>query len=503
MKIINVMNFVRQCEPRWEETDKKLFSTTKAQMELVKEMDVEHTFLLQYDTLCDSKYTDFFKAESTEKTELGLWFEVVEDMTDAVGLPYRSENGWKWDWHIIPGFSMGYSVAERELLIDEAMRKFKEVFGVYPKTVGSWLMDTHTINYLTDNYEISALCNCRDQVNTDAYTLIGGYFNQAYYPSRKNMFTPAQSEKLRVNVPMFRLLGPDPIHNYDDTKYISEDCEHRMSCYTMEAAWVGPHPSVADWFFKTYYENEDMGFSYMQIGQENSFADHDLCSAIRMQIEKVKDMPDVRFMKMCDTGEWFKEQYENETPVTAVTALDNWDKKDIQSVYYDSQYYTANLFRYDKDIFLRAFYAFDENAEDIYLRDVCTTFDAVYENQPIVDTVIWGKEEEKCGIYFDHEGEAFSVKRIAEKQLEVSWGDKKVVFDEQRITLLNTGIKFYKGKAKAQIAIKEDAIEYLYRGREYALQIKGGTVSKEDGCIIVVPFTEKMELEIKISTGDR
>ena len=164
MKILNVMNFVRQCEPRSESADKVLFSTTKAELELMKELDVENTFLLQYDTLCDPKYVELFKNEITDKTELGLWYEIVEEMTDAVGLPYRSEFGWSWDWHIIPGFSMGYEVKEREMLIDEAMNKFKEVFGYYPKTVASWLMDTHTVNYLTDRYEISAMGNCRDQV---------------------------------------------------------------------------------------------------------------------------------------------------------------------------------------------------------------------------------------------------------------------------------------------------------------------------------------------------
>ena len=96
------------------------------------------------------------------------------------------------------------------MLIDEAMRKFKEVFDYYPKTVACWMIDTHTINYLTDHYDVSTLAICRDQVNFDAYTLIGGYFNQAYYPSRSNMFTPAQSDECRVNVPMFRLLGPAP-----------------------------------------------------------------------------------------------------------------------------------------------------------------------------------------------------------------------------------------------------------------------------------------------------
>lgn len=498
MKVINVMNFVRQCDPRTDVIDRALFPTTKAQIELVKEMDVEHTFLLQYDTLCDQKYIDLFKEESTEKTELGLWFEIVQELTDAVGIPYRSEKGWSWDWHIIPGFSMGYSVAERELLVDEAMRKFKEVYGFYPKSVASWTIDTHTINYLTDHYEISTLMNCRDQVSTDAYTMIGGYFNQAYYPSRKNMFTPAQSEELRVNVPMFRLLGPDPIHNYDDKKYISPDCEHQMNCYTLEAVWIDSHTSVMDWFLKTYFVNEDMGFSYAQIGQENSFGARDILSPLRMQIEKAKAMKDVKFMKVCDTGDWFKEQYKGETPVTAVTALDNWDKEDIQSVYYDSQFYTANLFRHNKDIFIRALYAFDENAEDTYLREVCTTFDAVYENQPVVDTVIWGKDEEKCGMYFDNDGESFSVNRISEKQLKASWGNKAVIFDEKSILTDNISISFYPGQAKAQISITENSIEYLYRGREYAVQITGGTVNQREGCITVKPICEKMELEITI-----
>ena len=496
MKIVNVMNFVRQCEPRWADVDAELFPTTKAQLEMVKEMGVDHTFLLQYDTLCDPKYIDLFKNEATEQTELGLWYEIVEELTDAVGIPYKSECGWKWDWHIIPGFSMGYSVEEREKLIDEAMRKFKEVYGYYPKTVGSWMMDTHTINYLADHYEISTMCNCRDQINTDAYTMIGGYFNQAYYPSRKNMFTPAQSEELRVNVPMFRLLGPDPIHCYDQQKYVSEECKLKTTCYTMEAALVGPHPSIMDWFLKTYYENEDMGFSYSQIGQENSFAGMHLVRFIRSQIERVKQMPDVKFMKMSDTGKWFKDTYGTETPSTSVVATDNWDREDVQSVYYDSQYYTANLFRHNSDIFFRAIYAFDEQAEDTYLKDKYTTYYAVYENQPIVDTVVWDKDVDQCGMYFDCGGNNLLTERKGESQLEVSWGENSVLFDKQSIKVKNTCITFYPGKPTAEIKVEDNAIKYFYREREYALQVIGGKVSDQDGRISIVPFDNEMELRV-------
>ena len=61
MKTISIMNFVRQCEPRNKEAEQKLYPTTKAQLEVVNELGVENTFLLQYDALCDEKYVKLFK----------------------------------------------------------------------------------------------------------------------------------------------------------------------------------------------------------------------------------------------------------------------------------------------------------------------------------------------------------------------------------------------------------------------------------------------------------
>ena len=61
VKVINIMNFVRQCEPRWDYVNERLFSTTKAQLELLNKYGLDNTFLLQYDVLCDQKYVDLFK----------------------------------------------------------------------------------------------------------------------------------------------------------------------------------------------------------------------------------------------------------------------------------------------------------------------------------------------------------------------------------------------------------------------------------------------------------
>ena len=207
MKITNIMNFIRTFEPRDSETEKKLLDTAAAELELSLKMNLPSTFLLEYDALCDDRYLELFKAvKDNPKIELGFWYEVVEPLTSAVGIPYNSKRGYRWDWNIDPGYSMAYPNETKERLIDEAMRKFKEVFGFYPKTVASWVLDTYTVNYLYDNYELDALMICRDQVNTDAYTMVGGYFNGAYFPSRNNVFTPG-GDKTRINLPVFRLLG--------------------------------------------------------------------------------------------------------------------------------------------------------------------------------------------------------------------------------------------------------------------------------------------------------
>ena len=53
MKIINIMNFVRQCDPRMDDSERILHETTASQVALVKEYGLDSTFLLQYDAGMD------------------------------------------------------------------------------------------------------------------------------------------------------------------------------------------------------------------------------------------------------------------------------------------------------------------------------------------------------------------------------------------------------------------------------------------------------------------
>ncbi len=489
MNVFNVMNFVRACDERFPNYREDLFNVTKKELELVNEFGIENTFLLQYDALCDERYVKLFKENTNDKTELGIWLEIVEPMTSACGLPYESEHNWKWDWHIIPGLPMGYNPEERRLLVDETMRKFKEVFGYFPKTVGGWLIDTFTMNYFAENYEIDAFCICRDQVNTDAYTLIGGYFNGAYYPSKNNIFTPAQTSKEQVNAPVFRLLGPCPIHNYDGEKFLSKSQKGFGNVYSLEPVWgMGKNKACVEWMYKTYFENESLGFSALQLGQENSFCESDFIPALRTQLELaceyVKEGKAV-FKKYCDTGKYFKEKY-TQTPATSVVATDNWNEADTQSVYYQSKDYVANIFRNDKEIFIRALYLFDEKIEDYYTHEKCTRFDAIYENLPIVDTVIWQKNnQENIGMVLDTDAEKFECCKTGENEITVCWKNKTVIFKENKILISGCDcIKYNLGKAQADVTVCDNNVNFCYKNNNYSLISKSCEVNKADNQLI-------------------
>lgn len=481
-----MMNFVREVDPRVKNSEQVLYNTTCAEYKLCKEYGIENTFLLQYDALIDPRYINLF-SDADDKTELGIWLEIAQPLVEAVGLPWRGRLGWAWDWHVVPGFSMGYEPDQRKAIIDECMRKFKELYGCYPKTVGSWLLDTVTAAHLADKYHISALAICRDQINTDAYTLVGGYFNQAYYPSRKNIFTPAQTKTMQIDAPVFRLLGPDPIHNYDNERHLYGKCNRFLNdgekypgCYTMEPVWgCGAQPGIIDWFFDSYFAEESLGFAYTQLGQENAFGSVDFIPNLRMQLDKALQLKDVRFMKMCDTGEMFKRVYPL-TPATAVCAMRDWNRGDeVQSAYYDCAYYTANLLRDEDDITLRALYLFDEKVPERYLDKACETWDAEYDNLPVIDTI---RGKDTSGLVFKGAVGKLRTSRKENDTLCVSWDNGSVEFAPNCIRVYTTECELKFG-GPGETELIENSVRYEYKGARYCMTCMGETQSIPGGCV--------------------
>ena len=154
-RIVNIINFVRQTEPRPVNiSDDDLYQTTAAQLELMKKYNLRGTFLLQYDALINPRYQELMREAITAGCEVGGWWEITQPHVEAAGMKWRGE--YPWDWHANVGFSTGYTTQEREVLVDTYMSKFKEIFGTYPTAVGSWFIDAHTLQYMADHYPVIA-----------------------------------------------------------------------------------------------------------------------------------------------------------------------------------------------------------------------------------------------------------------------------------------------------------------------------------------------------------
>ena len=395
-RIVNIVNFIRNIEPRSEEiTETVLYETVARQAAQLAEYGLPATFLLQYDALINPRYRKLLTQDVYPGTEVGGWWEITQPHVEAAGLKWRGR--YPWDWHADVGFATGYTPEERRKLVDVYMEKFKEVFGKYPTAIGSWFIDAYTLGYMYDKYGIVASCNCKDQIGTDGYTLWGGYWNQAYYPSRVNAYMPAQTREGQIPVPVFRMLGSDPIYQYDNC--VGGALQGVISLEPVYGDSGGSRQWV-EWFFRSMFEEPCLAFAYTQAGQENSFTWGSMEKGLNIQIPLMANRfrkGEIRVETLTRSGEWFRENFPV-TPPTAVTALTDYREKDRKTVWYNSRYYRTNLLWEGGTLCIRDIHMFDQRMESYYYRKAGTTNQCVYTTLPVVDGCMWSTREQLAGL---------------------------------------------------------------------------------------------------------
>lgn len=397
-KIVNIVNFIRLLEPRDSAiTQDVLYQTVVKQLQLMRQHKLGGSFLLQYDALMDARYQQLLRRLPQDSFEVGAWWEIPQPMAEKAGLKWRGR--YPWDWHADVGFSTGYTPAEREKLADVYMEDFKTIFGYYPKSVGSWFIDAHTLNYLYSKYHITASSNCKDQYGTDGYTLWGGYWNQAYYPSKINSYMPAQTEKNQLPVPIFRMLGSDPVRQYDEGLE-----KQRQGVITLEPVYAfgGGDAAWVEWYFKTFVEGSDMEFAYTQAGQENSFTWNAMAKGFSIQlplIARLRDQHKIRVETLAASGKWFKEKYKL-TPATSVTVKEDIKSSDRRTVWFNSRYFRVNLLWEKGTLRFRDIHLFNENLPSFYTENKATSNECAFYTLPFVDGYLWSTAEKRAGLYF-------------------------------------------------------------------------------------------------------
>ncbi len=498
-RIVNVINFIRQTEPRQEnDTDEVLYQTVVEEVKLLNKYDIKGTYLLQYDALINPSYQNLLKNETLPGTEIGGWWEITQPHVEAAGLEWRGR--YPWDWHANVGFSVAYTPEEREKLVDVYMEKFKSIFGEYPKSVGCWFIDAHSLAYMYDKYNIVASCNCRDQIGTDGYTMWGGYWGQGYYPSKKNAYMPAQNEESQISVPIFRMLGSDPIYQYD----LGLGGNYQRGVITLEPVYgnAGGSKEWVDWFFNSMFKDPCMTFSYVQAGQENSFTWKLIKRGLELQIPLLAELQKgntIRVETLSESGKWFKENFPT-TPPTAITALTDYKGNDRRTVWYNSKYYRTNLLWEGDRLRIRDIHLFNEEFPSDYINDICTTSFFNYMTLPFVDGNVWSSSENLAGLrlyYINDDNQIVEAEGGApiitenDKKLIVEWPlDSEeasfiMKFDEDKLGIKCLSKKKRNLKWFLELAVKpgvalpftkitESNIEAQQKSFNYNIACKGG-----------------------------
>ena len=448
-RLVNIVNFIRECEPRIDWITKDvLYDTVVEQVAIMKKYQLKGTFLLQYDALMDVRYQKLLKELPPDQFEIGAWWEIPQPLVENSGYKWRGR--YPWDWHADVGFATGYSPQEREKLTDTYMADFKKIFGSYPKSVGSWFIDEHTLQYMVDRYGIEASCNCKDQIGTDGYTMWGGYWNQGYYPSKKNAYMPAQNAENQISVPIFRMLGSDPIHQYD-----SGLGGNHQKVVSLEPVYEGGGGNAewCQWYFDAFVDGASMDYAYTQVGQENSFTWKRMAKGFNIQlpmIARLQKEGKVQVKTLGETGKWFKEKYKV-TPPTSVTVLNDHSKKNLKTVWFNSRFFRANLLWEQGTLRFRDIHLFDETMASDYLTQKGTSSQCFYFALPVVDGFNWSTAETvaglrlKCAGGAEIKGGTPVVDDRKPGELTVRWpidvpkGEMVLTFNETSVSMSATG----------------------------------------------------------------
>ena len=495
-RIVNIYNFIRNSDFRVPDSEDVLFDCTRHQIELLNKNGLPATWALQYDVLINPRYQKLLKDELSTNDEIAAWWEIPQPLAEKAGLKWRGQH--EWDPAANVGFSPGYTPDERKKLVDVYMAEFKRIFGYYPRTVGSWYIDEVTLAYMAERYGVIASCNCKDQIGTDFYTLWGGYWNQAYYPSRLNAYMPAQTRRGQIDVPIFRMLGSDPIYQHGTTPGL-------ISLEPVYKNGGGGMPAWVDWFMNNLVSQPCLAFAYTQAGQENSFGWDAMQQGLGYQIPLLATMAKagkIRVETLAQSGQWFREHF-SVTPPTSVVALDDWKHLGRKTVWYDSRFYRLNMLWDNGTFFIRDLHRFNQDVVSPTHDRALVETSLAYEALPIMDWASWsGRETSNIGMWpvmlssndvslLMNPAGAPVVKSLDAKELSIEQsleggGKFLMVCAENKITCtvmdasgkpLRWAWKLAGGAKQRGLvqSIAPQVINYSFMGAEYDLRLRQGS----------------------------
>ena len=213
-------NFITVVNPvRISSYTKNPAESLRNEYAVIRQRSLPATWLLTFDALDNKEILSVVK-KMDDGQEFGIFLEVTKNFSDKAGINYNNTGFWH---HAASVFLSGYTQDERRLLIDTVFEKFKDIFGYYPASVGSWWTDSYSLSYIKEKYGIIANLVCSDQFSTDGYQIWGQPWQVPYYPSKYHSAVSASSLAVKLDVVNLQWAPRDPLNGYYSSLFSTQD----------------------------------------------------------------------------------------------------------------------------------------------------------------------------------------------------------------------------------------------------------------------------------------
>lgn len=323
----------------------------KSQYEAIKENDLSATWLLTFDSLENEEVMSVVK-QMNEKQEIGLYLEITKNFTEKAGVEYRDTGFWH---HAGSVFLSGYTQEERKIFIDFVFEKYKEVFGNYPKSVGSWWTDSYSLTYMKEKYGIEINLGCADQFSTDNYQLWGQPWVMPYYVNKYHTGVPASNNENKLGVVNIQWAARDPLNGYYSSLYSIQDYSLASKKQTIE-------------FFGKLVDLYTKNFGQITVGLESDLAPEMYKGQFLEQIKLVKEKENngkVEVLTMSDYAARFKKENPETSFLKSLESVDflGTDKK---ATWHQSSKYRLSYVKEENRIVIRDLRIYPEDLVEPY-----------------------------------------------------------------------------------------------------------------------------------------
>jgi hypothetical protein len=188
-----IMNLIHRADRSPEK-----FEALKFQQKLAHQIGLKTTVLVTYQAMFNKDITDYLKKDQQEyDDEIGIHLEGIK--CDEFREKFKMEERALYL----------YSFEMKKKILTEIFRKFEEIFGFLPNSLGSYYLDARTLNWIKEEYPVvkTSIVSCFEEGvhmfagNKNQWYLFseGGPWG-VYYPSQNNSFCPAKDADDAVDI---------------------------------------------------------------------------------------------------------------------------------------------------------------------------------------------------------------------------------------------------------------------------------------------------------------